>query len=532
MWMSEGERSTARRMGMAALLLAVSGLLSRILGFLRDVVLTSAHGAGPETDAYYAAFTLPDLMNYFLAGGTLSITFIPLWASYAARGDEEGGWRLFSAVATTMGLALVVFTLAGEAAAPWAVAQLNPGFTDPAQLALASSMTRIVLPAQLAFYIGGLLQATLMVREVFWTAAVAPLLYNLGIIAGGVLLAPWLGVEGFAVGVLVGAVVGPLGMPLWAARKEIRYRPLLGWQLEGFGEFFKLTLPLMLGATLVTVDEWLLRYFGSLHEAGTITWLNHSRKLMMVLFGMIGQAAGQAALPYLTRLWHEGKGQEMGELLTVSLSRAVFLSMVGAGGLAAVAGPLVQVVFVRGEFTAADAAQTSWLLVVFCAGMAMWSAQTIAVRGFYARRDTWTPMVAGTLVLLATLPVYWGLNKGWGASGLAASSSVGMALHVLVTIALYRRSGGELGVRRVVGSWLRGGALGGAMIAAGWGAGWGLAQASWMPAGQWGALASLVGQGGAGVCALLAGWALWRPSELEFVAQRVLSRIGRGRKRA
>jgi hypothetical protein len=101
-----------------------------------------------------------------------------------------------------------------------------------------------------------------------------------------------------------------------------------------------------------------------------------------------------------------------------------------------------------------------------------------------------------------------------------------------VTIALYRRSGGELGVRRVVGSWLRGGALGGAMIAAGWGAGWGLAQASWMPAGQWGALASLVGQGGAGVCALLAGWALWRPSELEFVAQRVLSRIGRGRKRA
>jgi putative peptidoglycan lipid II flippase len=524
-----GQGSTAKRMGMAALLLAVSGLLSRILGFLRDVVLTAAHGAGPATDAYYAAFTLPDLMNYFLAGGTLSITFIPLWASYAARGDEEGGWRLFSAVATTMGLALVVFTLAGEALAPWAVAKLNPGFVDAEQLALATSMTRIVLPAQLAFYIGGLLQATLMVREVFWTAAVAPLIYNLGIIAGGVLLAPWLGVEGFAVGVLVGAVAGPLGMPLWAARRHIKYRPLLGWRMDGFGEFFRLTLPLMLGATLVTVDEWLLRYFGSMHEAGTITWLNHSRKLMMVLFGMIGQAAGQAALPYLTRLWHEGKADEMGELLTVSLTRAVLLSMVGAGGLAAVAEPLVSLIFVRGAFTAQDAAQTAWLLVLFCAGMAMWSAQTIAVRGFYARRDTWTPMVAGTAVLGVCLPVYWGLDRAWGATGLALASSVGMALHVAVTIALYRRAGGALDVGRVVMSWVKGGVIGGAMVAAGWGVAWWLTGAAWLPAGWMGQAARLVAQGSAGLMALGLGWAALRPAELEFVWRRVKGKLGRGR---
>jgi putative peptidoglycan lipid II flippase len=523
--MTSQDKGAARRMGMAALLLAVSGLLSRILGFLRDVILTSAHGAGPQTDAYYAAFTLPDLMNYFLAGGTLSITFVPLWAACVARGDEEGGWRLFSAVATTMGLALVVFTLIGEAAAPWAVSALHPGFVDPAQLDLAVAMTRIVLPAQLAFYIGGLLQATLFAREVFWTAAVAPLIYNLCIILGGVLLAPWLGVQGFAVGVLVGAVAGPLGMPLWAARRHIRYRPLLGWQLDGFGEFFRLTLPLMLGATLVTVDEWLLRYFGSMHEAGTITWLNHGRKLMMVLFGMIGQAAGQAALPYLTRLWHEGKADEMGELLTVSLSRAVFLSLVGAGGLAAVAHPLVSVIFVRGDFTPDDADKTASLLVLFCAGMAMWSAQTIAVRGFYARRDTWTPMASGTAVLGVSLPLYWGLDRLYGAWGLAAASGLGMGLHVAVTLWLYGRSGGVWGARTVGKSAAVGGLMGGLMATAGWGAGWALSGAAWLPAGQWGQLALLVSQGAAGLVVMGALWALLRPAELEFVWRRVAAKL-------
>ena len=301
-------------MGIAAVILSVSVLLSRVLGFLREAVIAYSHGASAATDAYYAAFTLPDLMNYFLAGGTLSVTFIPLFSAFVSRGDEAGGWRLFSVVATTMGAALLVFTVLLELAAPQIVPLLVPGFDDPKQLELAVLMTRIVIPAQLCFYFGGLLQATLFVREIFWPAAIAPLIYNLCIILFGVLLDPWLGISGFAIGVVVGALLGPLGIPLWAARREVKFAPRFAPRDAGFRQFILLTLPLMLGVGLVTVDEWLLRYFGSLHADGAITWLNNARKLMLVLFAVIGQAAGQAALPYLTRLFHEGREDEMAEM--------------------------------------------------------------------------------------------------------------------------------------------------------------------------------------------------------------------------
>ena len=165
-------------MGIAALILSLSAFLSRILGSLREVVISARHGASGMTDAYYAAFTLPELMNYFLAGGTLSITFIPLFSAYMTRDDEAGGWRLFSTLITTMGLILLGFTLVGLWATPWVVTRMFSGFDDPAQRALLIQMTRIVMPAQLAFYVGGLLQSTLFVRETFWPAAVAPLVYN------------------------------------------------------------------------------------------------------------------------------------------------------------------------------------------------------------------------------------------------------------------------------------------------------------------------------------------------------------------
>ncbi|MEM1348804.1 MAG: murein biosynthesis integral membrane protein MurJ, partial [Myxococcota bacterium] len=402
----DAPRDMARTMGFAALLLAVSALLSRVLGFAREIVISTVHGATAATDAYHAAFTLPELMNYFLAGGTLSITFIPLFSSYITRGDEAGGWRLFSIVATTMGGVLLVFTVLAEVFAPHLVPLVAPGFEDPELVELTVSMTRIVLPAQLMFYVGGLINATLFARKIFWPAALAPLLYNACIIAGGLVLAPWWGIQGFSVGVVLGAFFGQVVVPVYAVRETIRYRPIIAWRDPGFVKYLWLTLPLMLGATLLTVDEWLLRVLGSMHERGAITWLNQGRKLMMVLFAVIGQAAGQAALPFLTQKFHEGKGEELGAVLTESLQRVLFLASGASLWLMTIAEPLVFTVFHHGAFTTDDAAMTSDLLVAFSFGLTAWAAQSLLVRGFYARQDTLTPMVLGTLGLALSLPIY------------------------------------------------------------------------------------------------------------------------------
>lgn len=462
--------SIGRRMGLAALLLSGSILLSRVLGFVREAVIAYLHGAGEATDAYYAAFTLPDLMSYFLTGGTLSITFIPMFSAYLARGDEEGGWKLFSTVATTMGALLLLATVAFEALAPYAVAKLNPGFVEsPEQLDLAITMTRIVIPAQLAIFFGGLLNATNYSREIFWPAALAPLVYNLCIIVGGVALNPWFGIQGFAVGVLAGAFLGPFGVPLLAAWRNVRFQFHFSLKDPGFRRFVVLTLPLVLGVSLVTVDDWFLKYFGSMEADGAISWLTNSRKLMLVVFAVVGQAAGQAALPFLTRLYHEGKEAEMGVMLSRSLQRVLFLAAIGAFGLAVAAEPIVFIIFQRGAFTVADAEMTSTLLVCFALGLTAWSAQTLAVRGFYARQDTLTPMIVGTVIVGVSLPIYFLLVDRFDVVGLALASSIAMTLSALTTIVVYRIRAGHLPFGPLLKGLGRGVTVGVLAAAAAWG---------------------------------------------------------------
>lgn len=448
------------KLAIATLILAASTLLSRVLGFLREVFIAYLHGATAATDAYYAAFTLPDLMNYFLAGGALSVTFIPMFSAYLAREDEAGGWRLFSIVATTMGMLMLALTVVLIVFTPQIVPHLFPGFDDPAQMDLLVRMTRIVMPAQLAFYVGGVLNASLMARQIFWPSALMPLVYNLFIILGGVALHPWIGVEGFAVGVVAGAFLGPLAIPLWASRKSISYQFRFAPLDPEFKKFVWVTLPLMIGVSLVTVDEWLLRYFGSMHESGAISWLTNSRKLMMFAFAVIGQAAGQAALPFFARLYHEGKEDELGQTLSSSLQRVVFFSFIASAGLFVVAEPLVFLVFQRGAFSVDDAAITAELLMYFSIGLAAWGAQTLAVRGFYAREDTWTPMIISSVVTVVALPAYWLLNESMGIQGLALATSVGMVMNVVATVGFYRFRGHSLPLKPVGLGSLRGVGLG------------------------------------------------------------------------
>lgn len=436
-------------MGMAALLLATGVLLSRILGFYREMLIAKLHGASIYTDAYGAAFSIPDMLSYFLAAGTLSITFIPLFSSYIAKGDEEGGWRLFSIVGSTMGSILFVSICIAWILAPYLVPLYVPGFENQEQIELTVLMTRIILPAPLLFYFGGLLQATLFVREKFWPAAISPLIYNICIILGGVLLHSSLGIVGFAIGVLVGAFLGPFGLTFLVARKDLKYQFLFNLKDPGFLEFFRISLPVMVGVGLVTLDQWVLNYFGSQQGEGAMSWLINGRKLMMVAFALIGQAAGQAALPFLTRLFHENKTKEIGEMMTLSLKRIVFLAAIAAIGLAVLSKPIVHALFQRGAFTIADADTTAGLLALFSFGLVSWCVQSFAVRGFYARKDTITPMIVSTVIVVIAVPVYYFLQKSFNIQGLAMASSIGISLNAIATIVVYDRLNGGLNLRSI-----------------------------------------------------------------------------------
>ncbi len=436
---------------MAALLLSVSVVASRILGYLRDVVIAARLGAGNETDAYYAAFGLPDLLFYFLAGGALSIAFVPLFSRYLVDGDEERGWRLLSNIATTGGLVITVAVAMAWVFAPELVGVLFPGF-DEVQREATVRLTRIVLPGPVFFFVGGLLIATEMANKRFVAAALAPLIYNACIIFGGIALEPSLGVDGFSWGVLAGSILGPFAMGLWFTRRTRRLRPLVDLRSPDLWRYFVIAVPLMLGVSLTTVDEWIGRYFASSLAEGSITWLNNGRRLMLVPIALVGQAIGQAALPFLSHLRAEGDEEGFHSTLGTTVSATATLATCAAAAIAVAALPLTALVYQHGAYDARSTAETATLLAILAIAIVGWSVQAVAARGFYAREDTWRPMILTSAVVAVCIPIYMTLTAAHGVRGIAMSTGIGITLQAAGTILLFRFAHrGRLGAPALVG---------------------------------------------------------------------------------
>jgi putative peptidoglycan lipid II flippase len=428
-----------RRIAAATGIVMASVLLSRILGFFRDWTVAHQIGSNASTDAFYAAFTLPDFLNYLIAGGSLSITFIPVFSKYVAEQKEDEGWHVFSTVVSVMGCALVVLIIAAEIFAPQLVRLIAPGFS-PAERDHVILLTRLMLPAQFCFYQGSILSAVQYAKNQFVVPSLAPIVYNVGIILGGVLLSPKLGVTGFAVGVLGGAIAGNFLLQIYGAKRAgAKFFPNFNTSHPGFWLFLKLSVPIMLALSLSFVDDWIIRWFGSYLQAGSITWLNYGKTLMRVPLGLVGQAIGVASFPILAQLYSEKKFDDLNELLNSTFKALIFLLLPISALTIAQSVPILYLVFSHTRLHGPDIAATAAALSVFSIGMFAWGAQNILARGFYAARDTITPAVVGTVVTLASLPLYWILVRHMAYLGLALASSAGIIVYTVILFALLNR---------------------------------------------------------------------------------------------
>jgi len=314
-----------------------------------------------------------------------------------------------------------------------------PGF-DAAQVELCAYMTRVLLPGQVFFIIGGVVSAVLLSKRLFLIPALAPLIYNVGIIGGGLLLTHRYGIASLAYGALAGAFVGPyLINAIGARRTGLTYRPSLRFRNAGFREWLWLSIPLMLGVTLVAADDWIMRYFAS-SGFGDITRLNYAKRLFAVPMAVIGQATGQASLPFFARLFGEKRIEEFRTSVSQAIYRVAAASMLLTAWMVASALPVIDLVYRRGRFTFADSQQTAAFFFWFSLSLAFWSAQGLYARAFYAAGNTLTPMISGTLVTLASLPIYWSLFHSFDVVGLAVASDIGIAVHTIVLAVLLHRN--------------------------------------------------------------------------------------------
>ena len=424
----------------ATLLLMASVLASRLLGYLREMYIAWAFGAGHQTDAYFAAFQIPDFLNYILAGGTASITFISIYTRHISRDDNEGAQRAFDSTITLMSAILCIGTVFLEIFAPQLVRLVFPKFSLD-QVELCVHLTRILLPSQIFFYAGGIVSAVLLSKRMFLYPALSPALYNIFIIAGGLVGARALGISSLAYGAFAGAVIGPfLINAIGAAQGGLRYRLSFDWHNAGFREWIRLSIPLMLGVSLVSADDWILRYFAS-GGVGDISRLNYAKRLFAVPISILGQATGQASMPFFASLWEQGKRKLFADTVNQTVYRISAASFLASAWMMAAALPVIDLAFRHGHFTFADAQETATYFFWFTVSLALWSAQAQYARAFYGAGNTLTPMIASTIIVFASLPVYRSLFHLQGVTGLAIASDIGILMHTVVLAWLLHQRG-------------------------------------------------------------------------------------------
>jgi putative peptidoglycan lipid II flippase len=296
-------------------------------------------------------------------------------------------------------------------------------------------LTRILLPAQLFFFAGGVFGAVLLVRKQFTVQAVAPLIYSAAPIVGGLLLVKQIGVSSLALGSVGGAFFGIFFLNwFFAHRAGMHYRPALDWHDEGLREWVKMSLPLMAGISLVTADNWIIGYFASATD-GAVSLMTYAKAFFTMPMAMLAQTAGVASMPFFASLWTQEKRFEFATGVADSVSRVAALGLLVASGMIALGTPAIELVFVGGQFSRANAAECAAYFAVFSLSMFLWSAQAIYSRAFYAAGNTFVPMVAGTIVTVVSLPIYASLYHGSGVMGLAIASDIGIGMQT-VTIAM------------------------------------------------------------------------------------------------
>jgi putative peptidoglycan lipid II flippase len=431
---------TGGGIGGAAIIVAVGILASRLLGIIRDMIFAAMLGADGITDIYVAAFRIPDFANYLLAGGFLTITFIPIFSKYLADDDEYGGWQAFSSILKWLSVGTIALIVAAWFAAPNVIDWLYPDFSAE-QVESTTELTRIVLPAQFAFVVGAMFAAVQYAKGVFTIPTLAPIAYNLGIITGGVSYALVTGEPdpaGFIWGALIGAFIGNFALQVWGAlRVGMVFNIRSSWLNPAILTYMAIALPLMLGQSIVALDELFMSVFGEMTGSGSQTSLQYARRVMFVPIGVIAQAAAVAAYPTLSRLFAENKRTEMLATVNKALKTVLILSIGAAGIVAAMTVPAVRVLFERGAFTSTETGMVASALFMYAFGIPVWGALQIVTRAFYAERRMWTPVLVGTAITFLAIPAYFAAVETIGFEGVAIASVLTLGLYTSVLVAIW-----------------------------------------------------------------------------------------------
>ena len=430
--------SSARSLARAGLIVTGMFLVSRLLGYVRTIVFAAAFPDVAQLAPFFAAFRIPDFLFQLVAAGALSSALIPVIAGLFAKEEEARAWRVVSTVTTLMLSALLVLAALVLWFAPGLVAVMTPGF-DAGQLAETTDLTRIMVLSPLFLAAGAIATSVLNSRERFGAAALAPLVYNVAMIAGAVFLVPAFGVAGLAYGVVLGAI-GHIVVQVPALLGiGARIRPLVDLRDDQARTALLLMVPRAIGLGATQIVFLVMTSLASTLGPTALPVFNFAFATLQIPIGVIGVPLGVVLLPSLSREAALGAGEGFTRLVTRGLALLGYVMVAIAALGMVVSGDVVRLLFgVAGlEPEVLDA--TAAALAIFLLGLTAHSLITVLARAFYALQDTATPVGAALVAVVANIVVANALVGPMGLNGLAAAIAISAWLETAVLVVLLMR---------------------------------------------------------------------------------------------
>ena len=430
-------------------------LISRILGFVRDVVFARVFGAGPAMDAFLVAFKIPNFMRRLFAEGAFNQAFVPVFSEYRTQRSREELEELADRVFGTLAAVLFAITLVGVVAAPVLIAIFAPGFIgkEDDQYALATELLRLTFPYLLFISLTAFAGSMLNSYGRFAVPALTPVLLNICLIVAALWGAPHFDnpVRALAWGVFIAGVVQLLFQLPFLMRLKMLPRPRWGWRFEGVRKIMKLMLPAIFGSSVAQINLLLDTIIASFLVAGSVSWLYYSDRLMEFPLGLFGIALGTVILPALSRRHAEGDPARFSETLDWALRLTAIFGVPAALGLGVLAAPILATLFLSEAFTATDVHMASLSLMAYAFGLPGLILVKVLTPAFFARQDTMTPVKIGVaamatnmalnLLFVVPLAIYGvsGLHAGLAlATSLAAWLNAGLLYRTLRKRDIYR----------------------------------------------------------------------------------------------
>jgi len=442
---------TNKSIAKAAGLIAVASLLSRVLGFLREALISGFFGKSYVTDAYLAGFAVPDLFYTLLVVGALSSAFIPVLSGYLAEGKRKEAWYIASTVMNLVVVMLSIITIFALIFAPEIITMYIPDAPMKTK-ELATAIMRILLFQPILLSLSGFSMGILNSLKIFGPSAYGSVIYVLCVVVFGTILTPSMGIKGFAVGVLIGAM-GNFLIQIPALRKVgFRYSFTLNFRHPGVRRIAVLAFPIILSFALGQIPVVIYQNLASALPPGSLSSFMYAYRLQQLPIGIFAYSVGLAIFPTLTEAISLNRWKLFRDSFSLALRGIMFVTIPISVGMMVLAQPLISVVFQHGLFTHQDTLATVPSLVFFAFGIVEQSASVILPRTFYALQDTWTPVLLGGITLLVNIVLMNVLVKPLAQGGLALAISISGIVNMLLLLYFLRRKIGFIDGRRIITS--------------------------------------------------------------------------------